>query len=132
MPGERELSALLAEITVDRRPGSYCFVGAADELKPHAEATVWEPEGTSVVLPVEKAEAHGHSPDFVAAWLTVRIHSALDAVGLTALIAKALTDANIPCNVVAGYFHDHLLVPVGRAHDAILAIEALRAGAGDA
>ena len=32
----------------------------------------------------------------------------------------------IPCNIIAGFHHDHLLVPPNRAEDAIAAIAALR------
>src|SRR3954469_14930878 len=44
---------------------------------------------------------------------------ALDAVGLTAAIRTALADAGLSCNVIAGYHHDHLLVPADRAPEAI-------------
>ena len=56
-------------------------------------------------------------------WLTLDIHSALEAVGLTATVARALTRAAIPCNVIAAYHHDHLLVPADRADEAILVLE---------
>ena len=46
------------------------------------------------------------------------MHSALEAVGLTAAVATALAAAGIPANVLAGYSHDHLLVPEDRADDA--------------
>ena len=64
--------------------------------------------------------------DFEVAWLTLRVHSALEAVGLTAAFSAALGERDIPCNVLAGTFHDHLLVPVDRADDAVDALEALR------
>jgi len=35
------------------------------------------------------------------------------------------TTIAVPCNVIAALHHDHLLVPVNRADDAIAAIEAL-------
>ena len=47
---------------------------------------------------------------FRAAWIQLQVHSALDSVGLTAAFSKTLGDAGISCNVVAGYFHDHLFV----------------------
>lgn len=50
---------------------------------------------------------------------TVTVHSDLQAVGLTAAVAEALTKASISCNVVAAAFHDHIFVPVERATDAL-------------
>ncbi len=47
---------------------------------------------------------------FVSSWITLTVHSSLEAVGLTAAFANALADKNISCNVVAGYFHDHIFV----------------------
>lgn len=58
------------------------------------------------------------------------MHSALEAVGLTAAVALALTDAGISCNVVAGFHHDHLFVPFGRAAEAVAVLEALAAESG--
>lgn len=130
MPGERDLEKMLATIAVDRRPGSFCFVTNADHLVDVAAASVFEEEGLTVVVSVETARQHGYHPDFVAAWLTLRVHSALEAVGLTAAVSSVLADEGIPCNVIAGYHHDHLLVPVDRAESAIAAIESL-ASSGD-
>ena len=48
-----------------------------------------------------------------------RVALALEAVGLTAHVSRVLAERDIPCNVLAGYHHDHLLVPVGRADEAI-------------
>ena len=89
-------------------------------------ATIVEDEGTTTVLSVTDAERLGVRPEFVAAWLTVEGHSALDAVGLTAALATALAAGNIACNVLAGYHHDHLLVPVDQADRAIAVLTALR------
>ena len=47
------------------------------------------------------------------------VHSALDAVGLTAALSSALAEEGIAANVLAGYFHDHILVPADRVDDAI-------------
>ena len=123
-----DLAPLLADLTVRRRPGRWCFVtGAAVPVGVTVAATVVEDEGTTVVIAVEDAEALGHTPGFVAAWLTLEVASALDLVGLTAAVATALATEGIACNVLAGYHHDHLLVPEDRAADAIAALGALRA-----
>jgi hypothetical protein len=104
-----------------RRPGEFVFVSVAGDPPAGVtpEATVREDEGLTLVLRREDADAHGLAYDFVAAWLSLEVHSALDAVGLTAAFSATLTEAGISCNVLAGRFHDHVLVPVERADDAL-------------
>ncbi len=92
-------------------------------------ATIVEDEGTTVVMSVADAERKGVRPEFVAAWLTLEVDSPLEAVGLTAAVATALASENIPCNVLAGYHHDHLLVPFDQAGRSIAALNALRSTA---
>jgi hypothetical protein len=53
------------------------------------------------------------------------VHSALDAVGFLALVTGRLAAAGIACNAIAGYHHDHLLVPVARADEAMDVLNAL-------
>lgn len=90
------------------------------------EALIAEAEGVTAIATVERARAEGWPFDFEAAWLTLEVHSALGAVGLTAAVSAALTAEGIACNVVAAFHHDHLLVPADRATDAIACLEALR------
>lgn len=63
---------------------------------------------------------------FRAAWITLTVHSDLQAVGFTAAFAGALGRAGISCNVVAGAFHDHIFVPVEQAQEALAALKALQ------
>lgn len=123
-----DLDAMLRSLTVTRRPGTYTFVAISGSLPAIGDgvaALIDEAEGPTVVTTVDRATAEGWSFDFEAAWLTLDIHSALEAVGLTAAFSAALTEAGIPCNVLAGFHHDHLLVPIERADDAIGVLEAL-------
>jgi len=122
MSGERDLARLLASLNVTARAGEFAFVArpAPDpELATAALAMVTEDEGITYVLPCEVADARGLPYDFRAAWLTLGVHSALDAVGLTAAFANALARRGIACNVLAGFHHDHLLVPADRRGDAL-------------
>jgi hypothetical protein len=122
-----DLDEMLAQLSVSRRPGRWCMV--SDMTVPAGmavAATIAEDEGTTNVVSVSDAEKLGARPEFVAAWLTVEVHSALGAVGLTAALATALATENIACNVLAGYHHDHLLVPIEKADRAIAVLEALR------
>lgn len=123
------LQALLAGMRPVRREGEYVYVlwPHGRPLAPGIEAAVREAEGLTVVLPRSVADAEGLSYDFVAAWITLEIHSALEAVGLTAEVGRALTEVGVSCNVLAGFHHDHLLVPFAEASRALDALAALSA-----
>ena len=53
------------------------------------------------------------------------VHSALNAVGLTATVAQTLASRSISCNVVAGYHHDHLFVQADRQAEAVALLKEL-------
>jgi hypothetical protein len=88
-----------------------------------------EAEAFTIILKKETADKLQLQYDYVAAWITLTVHSSLDAVGLTAAFSKALADEGISCNVVAAYYHDHIFVNVLDADRAIAALKALAAGA---
>ncbi len=115
------------------KPGRYVYTTLPGGEVPAGVTpvvTVSEQEGLTLVVPEAQAVASGLGYHFVAGWITLRVHSALDAVGLTAAVALALTDAGISCNVVAGFHHDHLFVPHERAAGAVRVLEALAAESG--
>ncbi|MBL8044944.1 MAG: ACT domain-containing protein [Anaerolineales bacterium] len=129
MSGEKDLAALLRSLRPVLQPGEYVFC-----TRPHASpvppdvqpvGTFSEAEGLTVIVPRAVADAHAWPYSFVAAWLTLTVYSALDAVGLTAAVTRALTQANISCNVVAAFYHDHLFVPAPEAERALRALQAL-------
>ncbi|MBB1059923.1 ACT domain-containing protein [Marilutibacter spongiae] len=130
MTGEADLATLLATLRVETRPGEFVFVFATPTADPpawltQAEATVRENAGVAAVLSRARADALGLPYDFVACWLTLAVHSALHAVGLTAAVSTALAREGIACNVIAGLRHDHLLVPSSRREDALDALARL-------
>jgi hypothetical protein len=43
------------------------------------------------------------------------VHSSLEAVGLTAAVARKLALHGISANVVAAYYHDHIFVQTKKA-----------------
>ncbi|MEU8137218.1 ACT domain-containing protein [Streptodolium elevatio] len=129
MTGERDLRRLLGTMEPELRAGVWVFTsvkGPAPEGFDIA-VTVAEAEGTTLVLPQEQADAAGFSYDFRAAWIILRVHSALDAVGLTAAVATHLADFGLSCNVVAGFYHDHIFVPHDEADAAMSVLKALSA-----
>jgi uncharacterized protein len=125
--GEADLARLLRSMHPEVRPGQFVFVSLARTPDVACEAIVREEEGITCVVPRSVADDHAWPYDFVAGWITLRVHSALEAVGLTAAVSSALAEAGIGCNVLAGRFHDHLLVPVDRVDDAMRALADLSA-----
>ncbi|WP_416971714.1 ACT domain-containing protein [Streptomyces sp. 4F14] len=127
MTGERDLRKLLSGMSPELRPGRYVFTttdaGVPAGVTP--VVTVAETEGLTLVVPREEADAAGLPYDYVAGWITLRVHSALDAVGLTAAVSRALAAAGLSCNVVAGFHHDHLFVPHEQAGRAVEILEEL-------
>ncbi len=109
--------------------GRYVYVQVAGSVPAGAIpiVTVREEEGLTLVLSQQQADELGLPYTFMAAWITLRVHSALEAVGLTAAVSTALADAGISANVVAGFSHDHLFVPYDRADDAMRVLAAITA-----
>ncbi len=124
-----DLATLLATMApaLDPQAWAWCLLPAGEAAPADALACVREPEGTTVVVPEPTALARGWPVLFRCAWIMLRVHSDLAAVGLTAAVAGALAQAGISCNVVAGVHHDHLFVPVDRAQDALATLRRLQA-----
>ncbi|NEC07717.1 ACT domain-containing protein [Streptomyces sp. SID7909] len=130
MTAESDLRVLLSDLSPEPHPGRYVYTTVPDGTLPGGVApvvTVRESEGLTLVLPEAEAAAAGLTYTYVAGWITLRVHSALEAVGLTAAVSLALTDAGISCNVVAGFHHDHLFVPYERMGEAVTVLERLAA-----
>jgi hypothetical protein len=125
MSGERDLERTLADLRPVRRPGEFVFVSVDDPSGLAVAAMITEDEGWSYVVPRADADENALHFDFVAAWITLRVHSSLGAVGLTAAFSAALADEGISANVLAGLRHDHILVPTERADDALEVLRGL-------
>lgn len=125
MPAISHLPTLLRSMSPVHNPGVYVFTSlpAGVAIDPqHIIASIREPEGLSVVLAEADAVRLNRPIHYRAAWLTLTVHSDLQAVGLTAAVSGALAQAGISCNVVAGAHHDHLFVPFALADAAMAAL----------
>jgi hypothetical protein len=87
---------------------------------------VREDEGLTLVLSQSEADREGLAYEAPQAWITLRVHSSLAAVGMTAAVSTALTEAGISCNVVAAFHHDHIFVPLQRGEEAWRVLGSLR------
>jgi hypothetical protein len=125
MPGEKDLDKLLRGMMPSLNNGDYVFCTVAGvEAIPKTDILSFfrEQEGITIIIEKSIADGLNLSYSYVAAWVTLTVHSSLEAVGLTAAFSAALANAGISCNVVAGYYHDHIFVA---KNDAAKTIEVL-------
>ncbi len=124
---------VLQELIVNMRPilheGVYVFVSIQDEHSLDSVeiiSSMREREGFSAVIREEDALRLGLEPFFRSVWITLEVHSDLEATGFTAAFSTALAAQGIGCNVVAGAYHDHLFVPVEQADAAMQVLTQLQ------
>lgn len=125
MSGETDLTALLKNMTPRLNEGEYVFctvnsLEGIDMAKVIGSFT--EEEGVTIILKKEIADELQLTYSYVAAWITLNVHSSLEAVGLTAAVSNALAQKTISCNVIAAYYHDHIFVAQKDAQKAMLVL----------
>jgi uncharacterized protein len=128
MNGETNLTSLLKTLQPKLNSGAYVFctvqnLNVIDFSK--VLMLFREEEAITVILTKETADSLQLEYSFVAAWITLTVHSSLSAVGLTAAFSKALTDAGISCNVIAAYYHDHIFIDAKDAAKAMAVLNQL-------
>jgi hypothetical protein len=130
----RDLARLLAQAAPSLHPRAVAVVALDGFAAPAGLELIGllrEAEGLTLYVDYEAAQAAGLRIAFKAAWITMTVESALDAVGFTAAFSAALAQAGIACNVVAGARHDHLFVPWEAAREAMRVLRGLGAGRPD-
>ena len=125
MTAETNLNIILKSLNPQLHDGEYVFCTKNDISTISTNEIVMifrESEGTTLVLKKETADRLKLDYSFIAAWITLTVHSSLEAIGLTAFFSNALAREGISCNVVAAFYHDHLFV---KKEDAVKAMEIL-------
>lgn len=113
MEGEKNLEKLLKTMKPSLNEGDYVFCTINDITTIASSDIIMffrEQEGFTVIIKKELADSLKLEYSFVASWITLTVHSSLEAVGLTAAFSKALSQEGISCNVVAAFYHDHIFV----------------------
>ncbi len=114
MAGERDIKKLLKNMTPTLCKQEYVFVTTnkkiAEVIALNPLCTFMEEEGLTLIVEKDIAISNGLKFEGVFKKITLKIHSSLEAVGLTAAVATQLKDYNISANVVAAYYHDHIFV----------------------
>lgn len=123
MSGISDIKILLEKMQPSLNEGQYIFATFAPGTDMPRNITPLllfkEREGTTVVIAKSAADQEHISYESVWAWITMDIHSDLEAVGFTAAFSTILGNAGISVNVVAAFYHDHLFVPYDKAETAM-------------
>lgn len=126
--GKTDLTELLKTLEPKLNPGDYVFCTIEDWPTQSPDDIIMmfrEEEGKTFILKKETADRLKLEYNFVAAWITLTVHSSLTAVGLTAAFSKALSENGISCNVVAAFYHDHIFVDKNDADKAMRILKRL-------
>jgi hypothetical protein len=128
---KRETNAMLSGMmpALTEEEFVFCTTGDAEIIaRIGASAFSWirEEEGITLILTRSAAKSLGFDDSKPMRRIVLQVFSALDGVGLTAAVATALATEGIPCNMIAGYHHDHVFVPSAMADRAVTVLRDLQ------
>ena len=131
--GRESLADILNHLSANLLPQTFHFISidhkdgqVIDITKTFA--TVNEQEGLTLIIDSKYKDDYPQQEVTNFSCITLEVHSSLEAVGLTATFSTALARAGISCNVIAGYYHDHIFVEESRAEEALGVINRLKIG----
>ncbi|MDC0598405.1 ACT domain-containing protein [Gammaproteobacteria bacterium] len=129
MVGITDLESLLSTMSpeLDKREFVFCSLDklTAEVLQLKPIGTFQEEEGVTLVLERGIADQSQLGYSGVFKKITLKVHSSLEAVGLTAAVSNALASNGISANVIAAYYHDHIFVPAKVAASALEILQLL-------
>ncbi len=124
MPGINNLKVLLKSMKPKLVKGKYvfCRISANKFSKLNDVEPVMcfsEKEGITLILEKKDADKLELNYETIWAFITLTVHSDLNAIGFLAEITKVLAKNKISVNAVSAYYHDHLFVPYAKANKVI-------------
>lgn len=131
MSGETNLAVMIRTMQPLLNRGDYVFCSVKELDKIDIDQLLFhfkESEGITIVVDKEYAQLNNLQYSGVFAWISLEVHSSLNAVGLTAAFSNALYEEGISCNVVAAFYHDHIFVAKAEAEKAMETLQKLSSG----
>lgn len=123
MPGETDLEKLLKNMSPTLNEGEFIFIALpenyGDYLYLEPICSFKEKEGLTLIISKEKAIENNIEVKDLFKYITLNVHSSLNAVGLTAAVASKLSLNGISANVIAAYYHDHIFIQTQYAEKAL-------------
>ena len=131
MSQRKDLLQILETLSPEMRDEDYVFCtfenakyGNYVPLNPIA--SFQEKEGLTLVIESEIATKYKIKKSSIMKCITLNVHSDLELIGLTAEVSRILSKNDIPANVIAGFYHDHIFVPKDKAQKALKALKTLQ------
>ncbi len=123
MSGEKDLEKLLRNMSPVLNEGEFIFITLPgkyeDYLYLEPIGSFKEKEGLTLIISKEKAIENNIEVKDLFKYITLNVHSSLNAVGLTAAVASKLSLNGISANVIAAYYHDHIFIQTQYAEKAL-------------
>jgi hypothetical protein len=113
MSGITDLNQTLKSLKVTCDNIEYGFASIADESRISRKevlATFYEDGQLAIIAPQSYLKQQEIEYEGPYAKLTIDIHTSLELVGLTAVMATKLAENGISANVVGAFYHDHVFV----------------------
>ena len=120
--GKKNIDYILKNLNPRLNPDDYIFtiVNSLDSIDINEIlAYIRESEGISLIMKKSVADFLQVPYFGVWSWITLDVHSSLDAVGLTSVVSNAFSEIGLSCNIVAGYHHDHIFIQKEMAEKAM-------------
>ncbi|KAK3630434.1 hypothetical protein LTR56_017492 [Elasticomyces elasticus] len=131
-PGGMDLATLIKSMSPSLHPATFVWAtvpsskhSVLQQALLHAEMLFREDEGFTFISTQDHVQELGLDFTFPCRKITLNVHSSLEAYGFLAAVAERLTRMKLGCNCVAGYFHDHIFVPVGKEDVVLSQLQAM-------
>ena len=129
-PHQTTLPYISADLPIEaliREAEGWTLITPSSSLKSHADFFIQHDQAADLHISTERPQARWL---FEYSKITLLVQSSLEAVGLTGAICAALTPVGVSCNVVAGFYQDHIFVQRGDEEKAMAALGKLIREAG--